>query len=398
MAALLSSEIEDGNKRDILVQHIEDARRLGVPVLPPDVNAGDVEFTVADGKIVFGLTAIKGLGRGAAEAIVRARSAGGLFKDIFDFCDRIDHKLVPRAAIEKLIKAGGFDRFGTRAQFMHVLPRAIQAAGERQEDLRHGQMNFFDAFSNAANGTETTEPNSASSARGALPDIPEWSNSEKLKNEKEALDFYITSHPLAQYDETLAVFSSHRADQIAGLGPTQEVVIGGMLTDIRILNTKKARNGNTRYLRCKLEDMTGSVVCVMWPDDFSRYKDEVAEDRVCFVRGNVERTRDEPGLILTRIMTVEQAQRELTKGLVLSFSMEAHGPEHIDAVARVLQRATGSCPVYLTVMDHAGKRAMLKTNESYRVNPATVTTSELETILGPGRVKFSGVANGRNGS
>src|SRR5438034_3650982 len=102
MAALLSSEIEDGNKRDIMVEHIADARRLGAEVLAPDVNAGEVEFTVAGGKILFGLTAIKGLGRGAAEAIVRARTEKGPFQDIFDFCERIDLKLVPRAAIERL--------------------------------------------------------------------------------------------------------------------------------------------------------------------------------------------------------------------------------------------------------------------------------------------------------
>ena len=152
MAALLSSEIEDGNKRTILVEHIEDARRLGVEVLPPDINAGDVDFTVADNRILFGLTAIKGVGRGAAEDIVRARREGGSFKDIFDFCERIDPRLVNRAAVEKLIKAGAFDRFGFRAQLMHVLPRALQAAGELQEDRRQGQKNLFDAF--AAEGRE----------------------------------------------------------------------------------------------------------------------------------------------------------------------------------------------------------------------------------------------------
>src|SRR5262249_14789350 len=110
MAALLSSEIEDGNKRDIMVSHIDDARRMNVDVLPPDVNAGDVEFTVSIGQIVFGLTAIKGVGRGAAAEIVKARKAGGPFKDVFDFCERVDHKCVPKGAIERLVKAGAFDK------------------------------------------------------------------------------------------------------------------------------------------------------------------------------------------------------------------------------------------------------------------------------------------------
>src|SRR3989442_4587784 len=109
MAALLSSEIEDSNKRDIMVEHIADAKRLGAEVLPPDIQKGHADFTVENGKILFGLTAIKGLGRGAAQEIVRAREAKGPFKDIFDFCERLDLKIVTRAAVEKLIKAGAFD-------------------------------------------------------------------------------------------------------------------------------------------------------------------------------------------------------------------------------------------------------------------------------------------------
>src|SRR5262245_53015347 len=145
MAALLSSEIEDSNKRDNMVEHIADAKRLGAEVLPPDVQQGDVEFTVKDGKILFGLTAIKGLGRGAAAEIVRARQDKGPFRDLFDFCERIDPKIVPRSAVEKLIMAGGFDRLGARrAQLFEALPRAIAAAGEVQSDRRHGQGSLFD--------------------------------------------------------------------------------------------------------------------------------------------------------------------------------------------------------------------------------------------------------------
>src|SRR5206468_6651581 len=122
----LTSEIEDSNKRDNMVEHIADARRLGVEVLPPDVQTCAPDFTVAGGKILFGLTAIKGLGRGAAEEILRARQEQGPFKDFFDFCERIDHKQVPRAGIEKLIKAGGFDSLGARrSQLMEALPRGM---------------------------------------------------------------------------------------------------------------------------------------------------------------------------------------------------------------------------------------------------------------------------------
>ena len=216
MAALLSSEIEDSNKRDIMVEHIEDARRLGAEVLPPSVNDGDVEFTVAGGKIVFGLTAIKGVGRGAAQEIVRARREAGPFRDLFDFCDRIDMKIVPRTAIEKLIKAGAFDCFigAKRAQLMHVLSRALQSAADAQSDRRAGQKNLFIAL-----GDEEATPERIIEA---LPDIPEWPDSEKLKNEKEALDFYFSSHPLAQHESMLRRFGTHTVDKLSELGESTD--------------------------------------------------------------------------------------------------------------------------------------------------------------------------------
>ncbi len=305
MAALLTSEIEDGNKRDVMVEHIADARRLGVDVLPPSVNASDGDFTVRDGRIVFGLTGIKGVGRGASEAIMRARAEGEPFKDLFDFCERTDPRAVNKTALEKLVRAGALDCLGGhRAQLLHALPRALQAAASSQEDKRRGQRNLFDAF---GDGAEAAPAPSAE----ALPDVPEWPDAEKLKYEKEVLDFYFSSHPLAQRDKELRRFASHTAEQLKQLPADQEVTLGGLMVEVQYRNTKKARNGNSRFLICKVEDMTGAVKCVMWPDDLLRYKDEVREDAVCFVKGVVDRTRNEPELILNRILSVEQATREL---------------------------------------------------------------------------------------
>src|SRR5579883_365200 len=174
MAALLSSEIDNSSKRDVMVDHIADARKMGVDVLPPDVNASDSEFTVHDGKIIFGLTAIKGVGRNSSEEIVRTRKSGGRFKDIFDFCERIDLKIINRTTIERLIKAGALDELGGhRAQLMNVLPRALQSATDRQADQRLGQRNLFDSF--APDAATTEEP------RESLPDVPPWTETDKLK-------------------------------------------------------------------------------------------------------------------------------------------------------------------------------------------------------------------------
>jgi DNA polymerase-3 subunit alpha len=386
MAALLSSEIDDGNKRDNMVEHIADARRLGVDVLPPDINASEPDFAVAGGKILFGLTALKGLGRGAAEEIVRARTEAGRFRDFFDFCEHVDCRTVTRGAIERLIKAGAFDAFGRRAQLWHVLPRALQAASERQQDRRLGQRNLFEAVDGAA-------AEQAAAAAEALPDVPDWPEGEKLKNEKEALDFYFSSHPLAQHEDDIRRFATHGVGQAPDLADGQEVVLGGMLTAVRFRNTQKGRNGNSRYALCTIEDFTGSMKCVMWPDDLARHKDDVRDDRVCFVRATVNKKRDDPVLVLTRILSIEEAQRELTKGLALLVRLDA-APEVMETLGRALRRAPGPCPVYLTVKDSAGRRAVLKLSSDFSVNPATVPVGELEALLGPGAVKFSGPANG----
>src|SRR5262249_28655907 len=158
-----------------------------------------------------------------------------------------------------------------RAALMHVLPKAIQAAGELQGDRRHGQKNFFDTFESSG-GPEAT------AGGDDLPDIPERPASEKLRNGKEALHFHSPSQPLAQHEELLNRFSTHQVADIRELPANQEVLVGGMMTQVRLMNTKKARNGNTRYARFKLEDFHGAAECVMWPDDYTRFKDHVKED------------------------------------------------------------------------------------------------------------------------
>jgi DNA polymerase-3 subunit alpha len=383
MAALLSSEIDDNNKRDNMVEHIEDAREMGVAVLAPDVNTGDVEFTVKDGKVLFGLTAIKGVGRGAAAEIVRARQEKGAFADLFDFCERIDQKFLSRAACERLIKAGALDCLGpNRAQLMQALAAALQSATEFQQDQRRGQRSLFGEPASADAGpARATVP---------LPDVPDWSAGERLKYEKEALDFYFSSHPLAQFEDELKL-ASNRLSQLADLAPNQEVLIGGMLTQIRYQNTKKSRNGNTRYVRCRLEDLTGSAECVMWPDDLLRHKDEFQEDRICFAKGVVDRTREQPGLVLTRVLSLEQGKRELARNarsLCLQLTLAEHNSDVLSRVASVLREAQGSCPVLVDIFDPAGKRVRLRAGSEFSVNPATVPILRLEEILGKGRVRL----------
>jgi DNA polymerase-3 subunit alpha len=383
MAAVLSSEIDDGNKRDMLVDHIADTKKMGVEVLPPNVNISDAEFTVRDGKVAFGLTAIKGLGRGAAEEITRARRENGPFRDLFDFCERIDLKVVPRAAIERMVKAGAFDVFGKRAAVMHILPRAIQSAEERQQDRRRGQRSFFDLLESpgddAGGGIAAPEP---------LPEMDEWSDADKLKHEKESLDFYLSSHPLAQVEQELRTFITSSIDAAIRLADGAEARLGGMMTQVRLMT---ARQSGRRYARCKIEDFSGQAECVMWTENFERYKEEFVNDRICIVEATMEKGyRDEPILVLSSIRSIEQARRDLTAALALRMSLRDHGPDQVNALARILKRSPGKCRVDLTVVDEHGRRAVLRLGEEFSVDPSKLALDELEMILGLGAMVFCG--------
>lgn len=383
MAALLSSEIDNSSKRDVMVDHIADARKMGVEVLPPDVNASDSEFTVHNGKVIFGLTAIKGVGRNSSEEIVRARKEGGRFKDIFDFCERVDLKIVARATMERLIKAGALDSLGGhRAQLMNVLPRAIQSATERQADRRMGQRNLFAAFA----GEES--PTNGAETKDTLPDVPPWTETDKLKYEKEALDFYLSSHPLAQNEKVLARYRSHTAEEIKHLVADQETTLAGMFVQMALKTTQKARNGNSRYLLARIEDLSGSAKCVMWPDDFSRLKEEIRDDAPYIIKGIVDRRREEPTLVINRILTLDQAQRELARGLYLLLRLGRTQPEDIDRLAAVLQQTPGPCPVFLTIKDGADKFCVLRLGRDFAINPSNFPQDDLEAILGPNSVRL----------
>jgi DNA polymerase-3 subunit alpha len=335
---------------------------------------------VQNGRIVFGMTAIKGCGRAAAEEIVRVRKAGGPFKDMYDLGERIDLKVVPKIALEKLIKAGALDCFQAhRAQLMAVLPRALQAAGEREMDRRVGQRNLFEAFA-----TEPVNGNGESHvAAETLPDVTPWSETEKLKYEKEVLDFYFSSHLLAQYEKDMNRYATHLAKDIPTCAADQEVTVAGMINGLRFRDSKRGR-----FAAFKFEDLTGSADAVVWSDSLPRCKDGIEEEAVRIFTATVSRRKEEPLLEVTRVMTLEQAAVELCKEVWIRLQDGRHRPSHIDALVEILRETNGPCPVKVEVRDRAGRRCMLKLGRDFWVNPRTVSQDKIEELLGSGCVKM----------
>jgi DNA polymerase-3 subunit alpha len=344
MAALLSGDIPGRNfkSKDSLVEHLEDCRRMGVDVLPPDVNRSEVDFAVSAGKILFGLSAIKGCGSGAAEAIVTARRKGGRFTNLFDFCERVDPQVCGRATIETLVKAGAFDSLGPRrSQLMSAIDRAMQSGAAVLADRRSGQRGLF----------QDVEPDAPTPAGVALPDLPELGEKERLAMEKEVLGFYLTSHPLAEFEGILRTFCTHSTSQLSKLEVRSEVLLGGMLAAIKFSHTKNPRAGSnhTKYAMWDLEDLDGMVRCIMWPEQFAEFGHMITADAILAVRASVDRRPggEEINLIVQELIPLEELSARFTSGVMIRVREEVHGIEALNKLREIVRGYPGTKPLRL---------------------------------------------------
>jgi DNA polymerase-3 subunit alpha len=381
MAALLSCDIPGRNfkSKDALVEHIEDCRRMNIDVLPPDVNTSGADFKVHEGKIRFGLSAIKACGSGAAEAIAAERHRNGPFTSIFDFCERVDPQLCNRATIEALVKAGAFDSLGGhRAQCLAVLDRALQSGAAAAADRRSGQKGLFD------DGGEDAETSDASTS---LPDVPRFSDKEQLVGEKEVLGYYLSSHPLAEFEPTLRTFVTHTAKSLASLAHRDEVLLGGMLAAIKYSHTKNARPGSThtKYAMWDLEDLDGITRCILWPEQFAQFGELVAPDAIVAVRGKVDRRpgAEETNLIVDELIPLAELPERYSSGIVIRVREQDHGERGLEQLREILRGYPGSKKLKLRLDLATGAQVWLDSGWSgVELNPEVRT--RVEGLLGAG--------------
>jgi DNA polymerase III subunit alpha len=346
------------------------------------VNRSAADFTVADGRIHIGLCAIKGCGSAAMEAVIAARTAGGPFRDLFDFCERVDPSQVSRAGIETLIKAGAFDSCGaTRAQNEALLERAIQSGAALHADRKSGQKGLFDMLDDAAEKIAPAAP----------PDVPEWDDRKRLAAEREVLGFYLSSHPLAEHETTLATYCSHSTTDLAALPARAEVMLGGMISSIKYSQTKNPRAGstNTKYAMFDLEDMAGSVRCILWPEQFAEYGELVRNDATLVVRGAVDRRpgTDEANLIVNELIPLADLATRFTKGIMVRVSQQEHAERGLEELFEILRGYPGSCEVQLVVCLEDGTRAYLRCDR-VRVDLNAEMRSRVDALLGPGNLRL----------
>ncbi|MEA1952383.1 MAG: DNA polymerase III subunit alpha, partial [Planctomycetota bacterium] len=339
MAALLSSDIPGRNfkKKDALVEHIEDCQRMNIEVVAPDVNTSQAEFTVADGKAFFGLSAIKGCGAAAADAIYAERMAGGPYRSLFDLCERIDAGKANRSALETLVKAGAFDSLGAkRAQLFAVVDRAMQSGASAADDRKHGQMSLFD---------DEDEDEADTAAAVNLPDVPEWEERELLNKEKEVLGFYLSSHPLAEHEQTLTRYCTHTTVTAASLPNRAEVMLGGMLSSIKLSHTKNPRPGKpSRYAMFDLEDMAGIMRTIVWPEQYAEFGEMVEADAILVLSGVIDKRpgSEDANLIVNEVISLDDLAARCTRGLKIRLFEDKHGEQGLDQLQEILRGYPGS--------------------------------------------------------
>jgi DNA polymerase-3 subunit alpha len=373
MAAVMSSDMDNTDK---VVTYVDDALSLGIRVEPPDINRGGYMFTAVGPKtIVYGIGAIKGVGRAAIDSIVHEREANGPYRDLFDFCLRVDLKKANRRVIEALIKAGALDCFGThRASLMASLEEAIKAAEQKGRDEHVGQNDLF-------GGPSPSPQELPASARR----VGAWPESHKLALEKETLGLYLTGHPFEQFREELGSLTAGPLKSLQPGRRGEEVTVAGLIVAVR---TIKSKNGS-RWALVTLDDRTGRLEVAVYADLYETRGSLLAKDKILVARGEVSNDDYTEGLKLVakQVWDMTSIREERARCLLLEVDA-TKAPR--DFSARLKQQLApyvqGTTPISLQVQTEQAK-AVIDFGPNWRVTPSEELLVRLEELLGKGRVR-----------
>jgi len=300
MAALLTSNSGDQDK---VQRYIATCLSMGIEVLPPDVNRSRIDFTPVDEKILFGLSAVRNVGQGAIEAILAAREAGGAFQSLADFCDRVDSRVLNRRALEALINCGAMDALHpqrNRHQLLVDLPLVLDWAQGRAKDRAIGQVNLFDLMGGSTSHEPTGSYDPAPTA-APVPDLPE---SEKLRQEKELLGFYVSNHPLKDVRRPAAMIapiSLGDLEHYSGEGMISAIVL---LTELKPITTKKG----DQMAIAQLEDLTGQAEAVIFPKAYERIHEHLQPDHRLLVWGSLDHREERLQLVIEDAEPLEEVK------------------------------------------------------------------------------------------
>jgi DNA polymerase-3 subunit alpha len=376
MAALLTSVT---GSTDDVVKYINECREMGIAVEPPDINVSDANFTPHGAAIRFGLAAVKNVGHNAIESIVAGRKKLGSYKTIFQFCENVDLRLLNKRVLESLIKSGAMDCLGRRAPLMAVLDKAIERAQKSQRDAESGQHGLFGVFQDH----EEEHHN----GNDKLPDIPDWDEHQRLAAEKEILGFFITGHPLEKYQDKVDAFRALSTEAISALKNStakDEIYAAGVIASLRVLKSKKG----DFYAQANLEDMSGSVDMLVFPEAFKRLQDKVKLEVPVLIRGGVRvEEGSNPKLTVSDIISLEDAKPKLPRSIRIRVPLETASDSTVDALHSLFTQNKGEAKVLFDV-ERQGDFMVVMEAEGYNVQPDRNFIARVEDLCGRGAVRI----------
>ncbi|MEW5995098.1 MAG: OB-fold nucleic acid binding domain-containing protein, partial [Candidatus Zixiibacteriota bacterium] len=361
MAALMTSEINDTDRIYVL---LEECRRMGIDVLPPDVNDSGIDFTVVDGRIRFGLKAIKNVGEAAAQAIVDEHHQGGPYETLADLVSRTPVRSLNRRTLESLIAAGACDSLtGHRAQQYQAVEVMLEYGSRVAQ-----QASSHDLFVTAGAEVQRVAP--------GLPAVQEWSSARRLAQEKAMLGFYLSGHPLDKYRTELECFTTHTTAQLSQVGDGREVTVGGIVTTVKQMLDKR---GNMMAF-VALEDYSGSTELILFSDCYGKSREYAVVDRLVLVTGRVStREGEAPKVIGNELLPLEELTERFSCQLVIKIDASC-SDTLFDEVLAYLEQYKGSTPVLLAAREN-GSEIYIKSGR-YAVQLDGKLLNRLKELLG----------------
>jgi DNA polymerase-3 subunit alpha len=373
MAANMSAEIGD---TDYVVQLIEECRRMKLSVLPPDINESGVQFIVTKEGIRFGMSAIKNVGVHAVENIIKTRNEHGHFENIFDFCRRVDLRLVNKKTLEGLIQAGAFEGLHkNRSRVFDVIESAIQYGQNYKEQVAKGQSSLFEG--GAVVKKQEQYP--------SLPKINEWAESEKLSREKSVLGFYVSGHPLRKYESDIHAFTTAQFGTGATVKQGTTLRVAGIIS---ALKKKVDKKGNMMAF-LTLEDFSGKGECIVFSDAYRTYQHLLIEDAMIMSIGTGEQNGDTIRIFIKEVIPIEKVREKFAKNVIIFIRLNDTPETAISKLKQLVDNHKGKYPCFFHVINSDGVNAKLYQSTNANVDISNEFITGVEQLLGPSSIRIS---------
>jgi DNA polymerase-3 subunit alpha len=369
MAALLTCDMDNTDK---VMRNVAECREKAIEILPPDINESEWGFTVSGGKIRYGLGAVKNVGMGAVEEIVRLRKEGKRIASLFDFCESVDLRKVNRRVIESFIKAGAFDSLGARrSQLMLVLEEALEQGQARQKERRGGQSALFDGLQSPPRHTQQ-------------PAIEEWPENQLLSFEKEVLGFYLTSHPLIRYQGDIRELTTTDTEALADMANGTQVSIGGLVAEVKEISTKKG----DQMAFLSLEDMKGKIEVIIFPDLFRTVRPYLKVDVPLLIRGVLDKGEERYKVKASSVVPLDEAKKERISKVHFRLRTPGLSKEQLLRLREILEENKGGCEALLHLIVPPQSEVIMALSPALTVEPSERMRQSVEGLFGEKTVEM----------